>query len=181
MDTKTSFLDNIAVAAPCQANWDEMDGDERTRHCQLCKLNVFNLSGMTRPEAEKLVQEREGGRLCVRFYRRTDGTVLTKNCPVGLLRIRRRLAKGIGALAAVFTLFLGLFGVAQAFSSNEVRHKPAFSKFFHWLDPDCSYCNNQIMGKMLMGDIAVPVEMGEMMVAPAPAPTTIPGTQATLK
>ena len=37
---------------------------------------------MTEEEALKLVEEREG-RLCVRFYQRRDGTVLTTDCPVG--------------------------------------------------------------------------------------------------
>jgi len=157
-----------------------MDGDARTRHCQLCKLNVYNLSGMTRPEAEKLVKEKEGN-LCVRFYRRTDGTVLTQNCPVGLLRIRHRLAKGIGAMAALFTLFLGLFGVAHAFSNDEIRHQPAFSKFFHWLDPDCSYCSQPIQGIMpvkgrpIMGMVAPPFKMGKMAPLSLPAQTPAPG------
>ena len=44
--------------------------------------NVYNLSDMTEEEALKLVEEREG-RLCVRFYQREDGTVLTSDCPVG--------------------------------------------------------------------------------------------------
>jgi hypothetical protein len=32
---------------------------------------------MTRAQAEQLVQEKEG-KLCTRFYRRTDGTILTR-------------------------------------------------------------------------------------------------------
>jgi hypothetical protein len=38
---------------------------------------------MTEEEALKLVEEREG-RLCVRFYQREDGTVITRDCPVGM-------------------------------------------------------------------------------------------------
>ena len=40
-------------------------------------------------EAERLIAEREG-RLCVRFYQRTDGTVLTADCEVGVRRRRVR-------------------------------------------------------------------------------------------
>ena len=40
------------------------------------------VEAMTEEEALKLVEEREG-RLCVRFYQRRDGTVLTTDCPVG--------------------------------------------------------------------------------------------------
>ena len=59
-----------------------MYGDDRRRFCSQCKLNVYNLSGMTRDEAEQLVMNSEG-RLCVRFFRRKDGTVLTQDCPAG--------------------------------------------------------------------------------------------------
>ena len=82
-----SPLNNIRIASPCSANWDEMYGNDRMRHCGQCKLNVYNLSGMTRQEAEALVTYAEG-RLCVRFYRRTDGTVITENCPVGWARVK---------------------------------------------------------------------------------------------
>lgn len=62
-----------------------MEGDDRVRFCPECELNVYNLSAMTEEQALALVQEREG-RLCVRFYQREDGTVLTSDCPVGAHR-----------------------------------------------------------------------------------------------
>lgn len=61
-----------------------MDGDQRVRFCQQCKLNVYNLSEMTKKDAEDLILEKEG-KLCVRFYKRLDGTVLTRDCPLGRL------------------------------------------------------------------------------------------------
>ena len=72
----------LRVASPCRAPWENMDGDDRVRFCRECNRNVYNLSAMTEPEARRVVAEREG-RLCVRFYQRTDGTVLTSDCPVG--------------------------------------------------------------------------------------------------
>ena len=48
-------LDHIHVAAPCTADWDGMVGDERTRFCAGCEKNVYNLSSMTRIEAEALL------------------------------------------------------------------------------------------------------------------------------
>jgi hypothetical protein len=42
-------------------------------------LNVYNLSEMSQESAEALIAETEG-RLCVRFYQRADGTVLTRDC-----------------------------------------------------------------------------------------------------
>src|SRR5579883_2942772 len=100
------MLNNLRVASPCPANWQEMNGDDRVRHCAQCNLNVYNLSAMTEPEVEKLISQREG-RLCVRFYQRADGTVLTRDCPVGLWRRVRRISQAAGAVlcAAFFVPF----------------------------------------------------------------------------
>lgn len=95
-------LEGLRIASPCKADWNAMAGDERVRFCGQCQKNVYNLSDMSRDEAEALVQGAEG-RLCVRMYRRTDGTVLTSDCPEGALRKQRRrrlaLLTGSGALA----------------------------------------------------------------------------------
>ena len=108
-------LDHVRVAAPCKADWDQMIGSDRMRFCGQCSLNVYNLSSMTRSEAESLISRNEG-RLCVRFYRRHDGSIITKDCPVGLRAIRRRLSYGARAIGS---MILGLFagvGVHQAFT-----------------------------------------------------------------
>ena len=55
-----SPLKNLKIASPCSANWDEMYGDERKRFCGECKLNVYNLSGMTHYDAENLLRNAEG-------------------------------------------------------------------------------------------------------------------------
>lgn len=108
MSKRTSPLDNVHVAAPCRAGWENMAGTERVRFCSECSLNVYNLSAMTKQEAERLIVEAEG-RLCVRFYRRADGTMLTKNCPVGLRALKRRLSRVAAATAsAILSLFAGI-------------------------------------------------------------------------
>ena len=84
---KDNPLNNIKIASPCSANWETMLGDDKKRFCGECKLNVYNLSGMSKTEAENLLMESEV-RLCVRFYRRHDGTILTEDCPVGWARSR---------------------------------------------------------------------------------------------
>jgi hypothetical protein len=102
-------LDELRVAAPCPADWNEMTGDTRVRFCARCRLNVYDLSAMTRVEAEALVREREG-RLCVRFFRRSDGTMLTRDCPVGVRRrrLRQRLWARAAAAGASLALLCGL-------------------------------------------------------------------------
>ena len=127
-------LDAIAVASPCTADWNAMTGDERVRHCGLCNNKVYALSVLTRAEAEALVAKAEGGaRVCVRFFRRTDGTVLTQDCPIGLAaRLRRRVLQGFAAVAAAVVMLLGLIGWRYA------------------REPE------PIMGRMVMGDICPP-------------------------
>lgn len=80
-----------------------MTGDEQTRFCHSCHLNVYNVSSMTTKEAEQLIIEKEG-KLCVKFYRRKDGTILTKDCPKGLQAIRDRYARCVAAVAAFVSL-----------------------------------------------------------------------------
>ena len=107
-----SPLDRVTVAAPCDAGWEKMVGDERVRFCAQCSLNVYNLSGMTKREAERLVVQAEG-RLCIRFYRRADGTIMTKNCPVGLRALKVRAARVATATAsAALSFFAGLLAAA---------------------------------------------------------------------
>jgi len=104
-------LDNLRIASPCPVGWEQMTGDERTRLCQLCDLHVYNISEMSRKEAASLIAEREGGRICARLFRRTDGTIITRDCPVGLRAIRRRVSNTATAVfATVMTLCASVAG-----------------------------------------------------------------------
>jgi hypothetical protein len=107
MKTALPLLSQVEVASPCSAQWEEMAGDERVRFCGSCEKNVYNLSAMTTPEIVELIRAKEG-RLCARFYRRHDGTMLTADCPVGLhhrIRLRAKRWAGVAA-AALSSLFL---------------------------------------------------------------------------
>lgn len=95
---KLPVLDNIRVATPCTADWNEMVGDERVRHCGKCDKDVFNLSQMTREDAEALLHEKQGN-LCARYYQRADGTILTSDCAVGKKQRRRRRVMAVAAAA----------------------------------------------------------------------------------
>lgn len=107
-----SPLNDIKVASPCPANWDEMYGDDRKRFCGECKLNVYNLSGMTRNEAESLVMNAEG-RLCIRYFKRADGTVITQDCPVGWAKVKQRTkVYATAAFSLLMAIFSGVFFVS---------------------------------------------------------------------
>lgn len=115
-----SSLDVIDVASPCPANWNAMTGDERVRHCAQCDLNVYDLSDLSHDDAIRLIHEKEG-QLCVRFFRRADGTVLTRDCPVGLRAVRLKLARmWTTAVAMAGALFCG-----SLFSRSARAERPA--------------------------------------------------------
>lgn len=110
MMTSKDQIDRLRIATPCPATWQQMKGDERVRFCQLCSLHVYNIAELTAREAKSLIANTEG-RICARLYRRSDGTVITKDCPVGLRAMRRRVARIAGAaFATILSLFGGAFG-----------------------------------------------------------------------
>src|SRR5688500_1859662 len=76
-------LDHVKIASPCSADWEQMIGTDRVRFCGACNLNVYNLSSLTKSQAESLIAQTEG-RVCVRCYRRNDGSILTRDCPLVL-------------------------------------------------------------------------------------------------
>ncbi len=101
-----SPLNNIKIASPCSADWNAMAGDDRKRSCGDCKMNVYNLSGMTKYDAENLLMNSEG-RVCVRYFQRADGTILTQDCPVGWARVKRRLSAVTTAVIGLFVMITG--------------------------------------------------------------------------
>ena len=106
-------LDAISIANPCPADWNKMKGNDEVRFCATCEKNVYNLSGMSRSEAEALILATEGN-LCGRFYRRADGTIITDNCPVGLRPVRNGTVFVLRAVAATIAACITLNVVATA-------------------------------------------------------------------
>ena len=155
------LVDSIEIATPCSKEWEEMVGDERTRFCGDCRKNVFNISSMTGPEVEELVTQTEG-RVCVRLYRRHDGTVLTSDCPVGLAEKAWRRARNTAWAAAALTLTLFAGGFLALFGRTSCQIGDAQS----WV-------RGQQMEHVAGGMEAPPMKMGE-----ASAPQMIMGDVA---
>ena len=166
---KKSGLDNIRVAAPCDMPWEDMAGDERSRYCAKCELNVFNISEMTRDEAETFLREKAGKRVCGRIYRRKDGTVITKNCPSGVAKIRR---KRFFAAAAIAVLFGGINSAFAAKDPHVARANWFGDKMDHLSHRfGLNFCN---CPEIMIGEIMID-EMGLLEPAPElldPAPET---------
>jgi hypothetical protein len=136
---KTSrILDDVRVASPCSASWQEMTGTDRVRFCRHCQKNVYNLSAMSRQEAAAFVGQRQG-RTCIQFYRRADGTMLTDDCPVGWRLVRRAARRSwallAGGLVAVLALFIAGVGYGSAKRPGALRQLEPFTTLFAWLDP----------------------------------------------
>jgi len=108
MNKQNFDINKLRVASPCSVGWETMNGDERVRHCNSCKLNIYNIAEMTNLEIEDLITKREN-RVCIRLYKRADGTVLTKDCPIGFRAYQKRVAHFASATLAVI---LGLFSVS---------------------------------------------------------------------
>lgn len=138
MSRQLSVLSNVRIASPCTVPWSSMHGDNRTRHCGQCSLNVFNLADMTRPEAEALILS-ANGRLCIRYYQRWDGTIMTSDCPDAVRAIRRRLARAMIRIAAVFALLAGgLHALARGPRGSgdlRLRYFEPFAPIIRWMTP----------------------------------------------
>ena len=122
------LLQRIYVASPCNVPWESMQGDDHVRHCASCDKDVFDLSSLTRDEAEKLLIEKKG-KLCAQYYRRADGTVLTADCEVGVAKkkkARRKAAVVAGAFAAA-----AAGALAGAFAMREERVEEGCSMMAH--------------------------------------------------
>jgi hypothetical protein len=100
-------LSNWRVVMGCPTSWGKMAGDDRVRHCSLCDRKVYNLSAMTREEALTLLRQSEG-RVCARYYRRADGTIMTRDCG-WKAKVRARTFTTISALGAAALAAVGLF------------------------------------------------------------------------
>lgn len=144
MNRELPQLDQISVASPCSVAWEQMHGDDRSRMCGQCQKQVYNFAEMTRAEIADLVLAKEG-KLCARFYRRTDGTLLTRDCPVGIRALRQRLwraAAGIAATLAAVTAGLWWGRLARGDGEYEdsrtgiqlVDNGP-LSRFTSWVTP----------------------------------------------
>jgi hypothetical protein len=147
MSATASLLEMVQIANPCRVPWGTMAGDERVRFCERCQLNVYNLSAMTRREAEDFLRQREG-RTCLRLFRRADGTVLTRDCSAVFRAAPRRLVRAARALfaGALFTLIVAMAalwlleqGTTKLGSRGErwtsLRTSEPFRTLLDWIAP----------------------------------------------
>jgi hypothetical protein len=165
------LLDQIHVASPCTVRWEDMPGDNRTRRCEQCNLNVHNISALTRDEAEQVLQGLAHGRVCGWFYRRADGTILTQDCPVGLAKIRAKARRAMVRIAMLLGL-IGSAGVAAGMTARttwgdrvRLRAMKPFSVVCEWIAPTAAPVT--VTGRL-------PSPPGMLMPRPTPPTPTPP-------
>ena len=154
-----ALLTNIRVASPCPARWADMAGDDRARFCAQCQKHVYNLSEMTAEDASDLIRQKEG-KLCVRFYQRDDGTVLTADCPVGAAAVWRRTKR----LAAAAIALLCSSVAVSLFASNSgqrTERGPRPKAYQAWDDAVSAV-------RDLVNPKPPPPVMGEIFIPPPP-------------
>lgn len=124
-----SILDRVVIAAPCSMSWENMEGDERVRYCQGCSKNVYNISDMSKTEAEQFLQD-NGTNECIRLFRRQDGTLITDNCPVGLRHLRNKCQAAMRTIAAAAASLITFIPGANAQTTQDkfLTGKPASGK-----------------------------------------------------
>ena len=117
MSTEKS-LRHITVNSPCLADWDRMTGNEQIRFCDHCNLKVHNISELTYSQAARLIA-RSKGRLCVRYYRDSEGAPITGRTPAALHQIGRRVSTiAATAFSATLSLSAALAQTSPGLQSN---------------------------------------------------------------
>jgi hypothetical protein len=166
----------IRIASPCHARWEDMGGDDRVRFCGQCRKNVYNLSSLTAPEAAALIAAKHG-RLCVRMFQRTDGTLLTEECPVGVARHWRRVkllvAGGVTALVLAL-VNLRAFNREDTGDGSPGRFTAALEQGV-WQVKEWLHLNPPVMGEMAVMGSPVPMPVSVMGDMAAPSRTNTPG------
>jgi len=112
-----SILDRVCIAMPCSVNWDEMKGDNKVRLCGGCNKNVYNLSAMSKIEAEEILS---GPTLpCIQIMRKEEGAIVTQEKSN---IIRGFWSYGKTAVSTILSLIATL--APQWASASDEKNKP---------------------------------------------------------
>lgn len=118
MTKQIKLLDEIVVAAPCPVSWESMVGDNRVRLCAGCSRNVYNISAMTDKEAEEFLLK-NGSTQCMQIYRRSDGKIMTDNCPRALRPLRDRCRLVMRIMSGIAASTLAFFPLSKNSASAQ--------------------------------------------------------------
>lgn len=145
-----NLLDQIQITNPCSADWNSMIGNDQVRFCNHCNLSVQDLSQMTRKRVLRLAAHSKG-RLCIRYQRRPDGSLVTKSVPQ-LHQISRRASRiAAGAFSATLSISSA---VAQPLPTNSTGSHVASILAIEQIG---SSVNQVFLGAIISGTITDPM------------------------
>jgi hypothetical protein len=163
-------LEVLSVASPCEAPWESMAGDERSRYCDHCQKQVHNLSAMPREEAERLVCEAAGS-LCVRYARDESGRVMTLDYePLPRRRKRQWWVASLSAGGVAAAIAAALWGWASPKPKSPTM-------VLGGIRPPATRA--AVLGKVSAGSAVCNVVTGEMTAVRAPQSPAISTEDAT--
>ena len=115
----------LEIATPCKASWEKMSGDNRRRFCHECKKHVYNFANFSEIEIANLLKQ-DGVPMCARLYKRSDGTILTADCPIGV-RIFTRIRLLRFSLASILTTMIAGTGLLLRLERPPLGNKLSFT------------------------------------------------------
>ncbi|MCW5822381.1 MAG: hypothetical protein KIT34_06225 [Cyanobacteria bacterium TGS_CYA1] len=149
---KDNPLDSLMLSFPCPVLWETMEGGERERLCKQCDKKVYNISDMSKKEAEAiLLSSHSGDRKCVKFFLRQDGTITTDECPKFLRPVRAQYRKVVYAVSAFYAFIISIFASQAYFKTNDI----AEIKVIPSVPVDPRYGQSGEVGGGLGGDVLV--------------------------
>jgi len=102
---------DLAIAAPCTADWRKMTPADGGRFCGDCKKVVRDLSTMRERDARTLLRSAQNGELCVRYLYDKHGKIFfagdrpdVQLVPVSFLQRAKRVALSAAAVAVPLSL-----------------------------------------------------------------------------
>jgi hypothetical protein len=117
------LLNEISIPSPCPMDWNGMSGDDGVRYCDSCGKHVHDLAAMIPVEVRTLF-ETQGGDVCGRLTRMSEGAWLTAESPVGILPSRKPWQFNIRSLMGVIAGFATTMGIARLFSDDSSPPPP---------------------------------------------------------
>jgi hypothetical protein len=114
MSKRPGKLETLQIPNPCSVGWQNMEGDDKTRFCRACNKPVFNLSAMTRQQAEALLAALRGN-LCASLTRNENGMVVTTEAlPKSLPRLHQISKRASSVAGAVISAMMAVSPVMAA-------------------------------------------------------------------
>jgi hypothetical protein len=120
MTKNLNKLDDIQIPKPCSVGWEQMSGDDQIRFCNKCNKRVYNLSAMTRRQAEALIEALHG-RLCARITRREDGITVVASDPVSVPATLHHIRRASPIASAVVSAMMAVSPATAAQTASAAK------------------------------------------------------------